>query len=207
MAKTLSHVAKFSAAGAFGGGSRSQQASTLAHGCDLLVATPMRLVSLAENGLLHFGDVRAVAVDEADTILAQGFRQELEKILVPVRAAAEHASRLHQELHEHAEFAALSEDQLRRAAAARASPFHIKDRGRLQIVLVAATVSTAVKRLALTTVPSALTLQTSGLHRVPPSIMQKFIDVSTVGQREGLLQQGTFSNVLSTVTSLYSAFT
>jgi superfamily II DNA/RNA helicase len=202
VAKTLSHVAKFSATGVFGGGSRSQQASALAHGCDLLVATPMRLVSLAENGLLHFGDVRAVAVDEADTILAQGFRQELEKILVPVRAAAEHANRLHQELHEHAQSAALSEDQLRRAAAARASPFHIKDRGRLQIVLVAATVSTAVKRLALTTVPSALTLQTSGLHRVPPSITQKFIDVSAVGQREGLLQQGThFQSVISTVTS------
>ena len=158
VAKTLSHVAKFSAAGAFGGGSRSLQASTLARGCDLLVATPMRLVSLAEDGQLFFGDVRVVAVDEADTILAQGFRQELEKILVPVRAAAEHASRLHQELREQA--GALSEEELRRAAAARSSPFHIKDRGRLQIALVAATVSTAVKRLALKTVPLAQTLQT-----------------------------------------------
>jgi hypothetical protein len=96
-AKSLAHVAKFSAAGMFGGGSRSEQATALAHGCDLLVGTPLRLVSLAQDGLLHFGDVRAVAVDEADTIFAQGFRAELEQILAPVRAAASHASTLHQQ--------------------------------------------------------------------------------------------------------------
>jgi superfamily II DNA/RNA helicase len=61
------------------------------------VATPLRLVTLAEYGLIYFGDVRAVAVDEADTILLQGFRQELEKILVPVRAASAHAAQSHQQ--------------------------------------------------------------------------------------------------------------
>ena len=182
VAKSLSHAARFSAAGAFGGGSRAEQASTLARGCDVLVATPMRLVALAEDGKVHFGDVRAVAVDEADTILAQGFRHELEKILTPVRAAAAHAARIHGQWAEMVRQQELSPADIQRVAAGRESPFHIRDQGELQIVLVAATISAAVTRLASKFVPAAVTLRTGGMHRVPPGIVQKFFEVGSMGQ-------------------------
>jgi len=129
VAKSISHAAKFSAAGAFGGGSRAEQGLTLARGCDMLVATPLRLVSLAEEGLVYFGDVRAIAVDEADTILAQGFRQELEQILVPVRAAAAHAAQLNKQWRDQIAQGKLSKEDQQRASARRGTPFHLEDNG------------------------------------------------------------------------------
>lgn len=128
VAKSISHAAKFSAAGAFGGGSRAEQGLTLARGCDVLVATPLRLVSLAGEGLVFFGDVRAIAVDEADTILAQGFREELEQILEPVRAAAAHSAQLHNQWREQIAQGKLAEEDMERASARR-TLFHVKDKG------------------------------------------------------------------------------
>jgi len=80
VAKSLSHEARFSVAGVFGGARLSLQGATLSRGCDMVVATPMRLVQLAEKGMLRWGDVRALVVDEADTIFEQGFGNELTQV-------------------------------------------------------------------------------------------------------------------------------
>ena len=186
-AKALAHVSKFRSAGAFGGGRRSDQADALVHGCDLLIATPMRLVSLAEDGLVYFGDVRAVAVDEADTILTQGFRKELELILMPVRAAASQAARLHKEWLDQLRTGTLSREAMLHSATWKDSPFHVDDPGRLQMTLVAATASSAVSNLVRKILPEALMLRTSGVHRVPPGVKQRFFDVSEMGQRDALI--------------------
>lgn len=86
VAKSLSHAARFSVAGVFGGARISNQAASLSRGCDMVVATPMRLVALAQEGLLRYGDVRALVVDEADTIFQQGFGNELTQVRARVRA-------------------------------------------------------------------------------------------------------------------------
>ena len=86
VAKSLSHKARFSVSGVFGGARMSLQGASLTRGCDMVVATPMRLVELADEGLLRWGDVRALVVDEADTIFDQGFGTELTKVRAPPSA-------------------------------------------------------------------------------------------------------------------------
>jgi superfamily II DNA/RNA helicase len=67
------------------------------------------------------------------------------------------------------------------------SPFHVDDPGRLQMTLVAATASSAVSNLVRKILPEALMLRTSGVHRVPPGVKQRFFDVSEMGQRDALI--------------------
>jgi ATP-dependent RNA helicase MSS116 len=51
--------------------------------CDLLVATPGRLLDHIENGQLRkqLTQVRIVVLDEADRMLDMGFRNEIKKIV------------------------------------------------------------------------------------------------------------------------------
>lgn len=55
----------------------------LAARCDILVATPGRLLDHLENGGLQakLSFLRVLVLDEADRLLEQGFRKELEKII------------------------------------------------------------------------------------------------------------------------------
>ncbi|KIM29695.1 hypothetical protein M408DRAFT_328559 [Serendipita vermifera MAFF 305830] len=48
--------------------------------CDLLVATPGRLLDHLQNYGLKFEHLRCLVLDEADRLLDQGFRRDLEKI-------------------------------------------------------------------------------------------------------------------------------
>jgi ATP-dependent RNA helicase RhlE len=65
----------------FGGVSEKPQIEALRHGCDLLVATPGRLLDLAERGLLDLGQVRCCVLDEADRMLDMGFIHAIRRIL------------------------------------------------------------------------------------------------------------------------------
>src|SRR5258708_8069715 len=65
----------------FGGVSEKPQIEALRNGCDLLVATPGRLLDLAERGLLDLGQVRCCVLDEADRMLDMGFIQPIRRIL------------------------------------------------------------------------------------------------------------------------------
>lgn len=51
--------------------------------CDLLVATPGRLLDHIQNGKLRnqLSQVRIVVLDEADRMLDMGFRNEIQKIV------------------------------------------------------------------------------------------------------------------------------
>jgi hypothetical protein len=60
------------------------EANALSHRrCDLLVATPGRLLDHIENGKLRnqLSQVRIVVLDEADRMLDMGFRNEIKKIV------------------------------------------------------------------------------------------------------------------------------
>jgi ATP-dependent RNA helicase RhlE len=65
----------------FGGVSETPQIEALRNGCDLLVATPGRLLDLAERSLLDLGQVRCCVLDEADRMLDMGFIPAIRRIL------------------------------------------------------------------------------------------------------------------------------
>jgi ATP-dependent RNA helicase RhlE len=65
----------------FGGVSERPQIEALRNGCDLLVATPGRLLDLAERSLLDLGQVRCCVLDEADRMLDMGFIHAIRRIL------------------------------------------------------------------------------------------------------------------------------
>jgi ATP-dependent RNA helicase RhlE len=69
----------------FGGVSERPQIDSLRAGCDLLIATPGRLLDLAGSGAADLGSVRHFVLDEADRMLDMGFIRDIRRIsaLVP----------------------------------------------------------------------------------------------------------------------------
>lgn len=64
-----------------GGLSYEPQKAALHRGCDILVATPGRLVDLIEQGEANLGEVQALVLDEADRMLDMGFLPAMRKIV------------------------------------------------------------------------------------------------------------------------------
>jgi ATP-dependent RNA helicase RhlE len=72
----------------FGGVGIRPQMAALRSGCDLLVATPGRLLDLHEQGALALGGTQHFVLDEADRMLDMGFIHAIKrvlKLLPPVR--------------------------------------------------------------------------------------------------------------------------
>jgi ATP-dependent RNA helicase RhlE len=65
----------------FGGVNIKQQLLNLRGGCDLLIATPGRLLDLADRGALDLGAVRCLVLDEADRMLDMGFIPAIKRVL------------------------------------------------------------------------------------------------------------------------------
>lgn len=74
------HVALFSEV-VFGGVSMNGQAQQLRRGCDIVVATPGRLLDHARQGNVDLGRVEILVLDEADRMLDMGFKREVDAIL------------------------------------------------------------------------------------------------------------------------------
>jgi len=73
---------------AFGGVSINPQISALNAGCDILVATPGRLLDLAQQRVADLSKVAVFVLDEADRMLDMGFIHDIRrilKLLPPVR--------------------------------------------------------------------------------------------------------------------------
>ncbi len=66
---------------AFGGVAIEPQMEALREGVDILIATPGRLLDLADQRALSFKQVRSFVLDEADRLLDLGFQDELQRIL------------------------------------------------------------------------------------------------------------------------------
>ena len=64
-----------------GGAKLDQQIRRLEAGCDLLVATPGRLLDLMEHGHLSLADVKVLVLDEADRMLDMGFWPSVRRIV------------------------------------------------------------------------------------------------------------------------------
>ncbi|HEY7753455.1 MAG TPA: DEAD/DEAH box helicase [Steroidobacteraceae bacterium] len=65
----------------FGGVGEQPQIDALRGGCDLLVATPGRLLDLAERRLADLSGIRHLVLDEADRMLDMGFIHDIRRIL------------------------------------------------------------------------------------------------------------------------------
>jgi ATP-dependent RNA helicase DeaD len=70
-----------SVCGIFGGEPIDRQIRSLAHGVDLIVGTPGRVLDHVERRTLYLGDIVHVVLDEADRMLDIGFRPDIERIL------------------------------------------------------------------------------------------------------------------------------
>jgi ATP-dependent RNA helicase RhlE len=66
---------------AFGGVSINPQLMALRGGCDIMVATPGRLLDLLDHNGLTLAGVECLVLDEADRLLAAGFADELHHLL------------------------------------------------------------------------------------------------------------------------------
>ena len=64
---------------AYGGTSTGYQAKKLQEGCNILVATPGRLLDNVEKGRVSFKNLEFLVLDEADRMLDMGFMPEIQK--------------------------------------------------------------------------------------------------------------------------------
>lgn len=65
----------------FGGVSQHAQVNQLKAHCDILVATPGRLLDLIQQGFIKLSDLEIFVLDEADRMLDMGFIHDIKKII------------------------------------------------------------------------------------------------------------------------------
>jgi superfamily II DNA/RNA helicase len=65
----------------FGSGSFRSQLRYLAHGADVLVSTPGRLVDALHKGILRLDQVKHLVLDEVDRMMELGFGSQLQEII------------------------------------------------------------------------------------------------------------------------------
>lgn len=65
----------------FGGVSQQAQVTDLRKGCDILVATPGRLLDLMQQNIINIGQIRILVLDEADRMLDMGFVHDVKKVI------------------------------------------------------------------------------------------------------------------------------
>lgn len=65
----------------YGGADIGQQLRQVDRGCDLLVATPGRLVDLIERGRISLANIKYLVLDEADRMLDMGFEPQIRRIV------------------------------------------------------------------------------------------------------------------------------
>ena len=65
----------------YGGADIGTQLRSIEKGCDLLVATPGRLVDLMERGRISMANIKYLVLDEADRMLDMGFEPQIRRIV------------------------------------------------------------------------------------------------------------------------------
>ena len=71
----------------YGGVSQHTQTAALRRGCDIVVATPGRLLDLMNQGFVKLNNIEFLVLDEADRMLDMGFINDIRKIVakLPIR--------------------------------------------------------------------------------------------------------------------------
>jgi len=65
----------------YGGADIERQIKKLRHGCEVIIATPGRLIDLGDRGELAVGDLDVLVLDEADRMADMGFMPQVEWVL------------------------------------------------------------------------------------------------------------------------------
>ncbi len=79
------HMRPLSVALAIGGVPINRQVRSLAHGVEVLVATPGRLIDLVNQRALTLNQVEILVLDEADRMLDMGFIHDIKRIVAMLR--------------------------------------------------------------------------------------------------------------------------
>jgi len=79
--KSLTHRLPFriKSMAVHGGVSINPQMKNMQH-VNILVATPGRLLELADSNAMHFDDLQVLVIDEADKMLNMGFKKEMDRV-------------------------------------------------------------------------------------------------------------------------------
>jgi ATP-dependent RNA helicase RhlE len=80
-AKSYGRYLKIRSFVVFGGVNINPQMTALRNGCDLLVATPGRLLDLSQQRAVDLSKVQVLVLDEADRMLDMGFINDIKKII------------------------------------------------------------------------------------------------------------------------------
>jgi ATP-dependent RNA helicase RhlE len=70
----------------FGGVKQARQVRSLRAGCDVLIATPGRLLDLINQGHIDLRGVETLVLDEADRMLDMGFIHDIRKVVATIPA-------------------------------------------------------------------------------------------------------------------------
>lgn len=65
----------------YGGVGYDPQKTALEEGCDILIATPGRLIDFLNKGTIKLNEICHLVIDEADRILDMGFEEQLKSII------------------------------------------------------------------------------------------------------------------------------
>lgn len=81
-AKKFSYRSRVRPCVVYGGSDAGQQIRDLDNGCQLLVATPGRLIDMIDRGRISLENVSHLVLDEADRMLDMGFEPQLRQIVL-----------------------------------------------------------------------------------------------------------------------------
>ena len=69
----------------YGGVPKGGQIRDLQRGCEIVIATPGRLIDMLESGKLNLRRVTYLVMDEADRMLDMGFEPQIRKVIEQIR--------------------------------------------------------------------------------------------------------------------------
>ncbi|WP_352397929.1 DEAD/DEAH box helicase [[Clostridium] aminophilum] len=84
--KKYGRYLKLRTAVVYGGAKQGPQIAAIGRGCDILVATPGRLMDYMERGIVSLADIQMFVLDEADRMLDMGFIGDIRKIAKAIPA-------------------------------------------------------------------------------------------------------------------------
>jgi len=87
-ARKLAGESRFRTVVLVGGNSVQEQVSELRRGCQIVAATPGRLLDCLENRYVVFNQCSCLVLDEADRMIDMGFEQQVDKVLSNMAATA-----------------------------------------------------------------------------------------------------------------------
>ncbi|XP_050082821.1 ATP-dependent RNA helicase vasa [Anopheles aquasalis] len=80
-ARKFSHGTGLKVVCIYGGAATTHQLQMLRGGCQIMVATPGRLLDFIDRGVITFEKIKYVVLDEADRMLDMGFLPTIEKVM------------------------------------------------------------------------------------------------------------------------------